>query len=147
MVLRSASCYYSRKDGRRSKMKNSVQTGSIIGGVGFILVIILVFWFFGESGVEVLETDTISWAAAVEKCKVKYKSQRPAGLIKVSNCRKRLWDDEYFYFYWSKPQSIFIKKSTGEQVRYDGTCQVERKTGEIVYMTLNDRELVKKIRK
>jgi hypothetical protein len=134
------------KTGKRSEMKISAQTGSIIGGIGFILFIILAFWFLGESGVEVLETDTISWAAAVEKCKVKYKSHRPAGLMKVPNCRKRLWDDEYFYFYWSKPQSIFIKKSTGEQVRYDGTCQVERKTGDIVYMTLNGRELVKKTR-
>ena len=128
-------------------MKIFAKTGSIIGAMAFFLCTLLAFMFLGESGVEVLETDTISWAAAAEKCKAKYKSQRPAGVIKVSNCRKRLWGEEYFYYYWSKPQSIFIKKSSGEQVRYDGTCQVERKSGDIVYMTLNDRVLVKRSRK
>ena len=93
---------------------------------------------------EKLETDAISWAAAVEKCKAKYKSQRPAGTIKVSNCRKRLWDDEYFYFYWSKPLLIFIKEADGRQSKKSGTCQVARESGEIVYMTLNDTILVKK---
>ena len=128
-------------------MKISAQTGSIITVIVFFVLVFLASLFLGESAMEVLETDKISWAAAAEKCKAKYKSQRPAGVIKVSNCRKRLWDDEYFYYYWSKPQSIFIKQSNGEQIRYDGTCQVDRKSGEIVYLTLNDRELVRKIRK
>jgi len=104
----------------------------------------VVFLFFSESGVEVLETDVLSWATAQQKCKAKYKSQRSKGVVKVSNCRKRLWDDDYFYFYWKRPQSIFVKKSNGEQVAYSGTCQVSRKTGDIVYMTQGKMELVKK---
>ena len=125
------------------KKKKSSRVLSLIVTTIFFLAIFLAFIFLGESGVEKLETDAISWAAAVEKCKVKYKSQRPAGTIKVSNCRKRLWDDNYFYFYWSKPLSIFIKESNGRQTKNSGTCQVERESGEIVYMTLNDMVLVK----
>ncbi len=128
------------------KKKNSRVVSLVVPAI-FFLAIFLAFIFLGDSGVEVLETDTISWAGAVEKCKTKYKSQRPAGIVKVSNCRKRLQDDEYFYFYWSKPLAIFIKDSMGGQSKNSGTCQVERESGEIVYMTLNDTVLVKKPRK
>jgi len=128
------------------KKKKSSQTVSLlIAGVIFLGVLVA-FLFLGESGVEVLETDSLSWADAAEKCKDKYKSLRPAGTIKVSNSRKRLWDEKYFYFYWKKPQSIFIKDSNGVQTRNSGTCQVSRESGDIVYMTLNDKELVNKER-
>ena len=123
-------------------MKKSTQAGSTLAGIILLLLVVLAFIFLREPAVHVLETDTISWAAAAEKCKAKYISQKPVGHVKVSNCRKRLWDDESFYYYWSKPQSIFIKDSTGKYIRHRGTCQVDRKNGDIVYMTLNERVLV-----
>jgi hypothetical protein len=129
------------------KKKNSSQAVSLLIAAVIFLCVLAAFLFLGKSGVEVLETDTISWADAAEKCKDKYKSLRPAGTIKVSNSRKRLWDDEYFYFYWRKPLSIFIKDSNGVQTRNSGNCQVSRESGDIVYMTLNDKEIVKKQRK
>ena len=128
------------------KKKKSSQTVSLLMAGVIFLGVLVAFLFLGESGVEVLETDSLSWADAAEKCKDKYKSLRPAGTIKVSNSRKRLWDEKYFYFYWKKPQSIFIKDSNGVQTRNSGTCQVSRESGDIVYMTLNDKELVNKER-
>jgi len=128
------------------KKKKSSQTVSLLMAGVIFLGVLVAFLFLGESGVEVLETDSLSWADAAEKCKDKYKSLRPAGTIKVSNSRKRLWDEKYFYFYWKKPQSIFIKDSNGVQTRNSGTCQVSRENGDIVYMTLNDKELVNKER-
>lgn len=92
-------------------------------------------------------TDVISWAEAVEKCKTKFMAQRASGVIKASNCKKRLEDEDYFYFSWNKPMSIFIKNSGGGQAAYPGTCQVSRKSGEIVYLTLNKKVLVQKIKK
>ena len=59
------------------------------------------------------ETDTISWADAVEKCKSKYEAYRP-GQIKAPNCRKRTEDADYFYFSWSKPLTIFVEKSDSQ---------------------------------
>jgi hypothetical protein len=134
-----------RQTGRWGEMKNFTKIRPVLAVVVLVLCTIPAFMFLGDSGVEVLETDTISWAAAAEKCKDKYKSLRPKGVIKVSNCRKRLWDDNFFYYYWSKPQSIFIKNSKGEKIRHKGTCQVDRKSGEIVYQTLNDTVLVNKL--
>jgi len=128
------------------KTRKSSKAVSLIIAAVIFLAVLFVSQFFSKSAVEVLEKDTLSWADAAEKCKDKYKSLRPAGTIKVSNSRKRLWDDEYFYFYWKKPLSIFIKDSNGGLTRNSGTCQVSRESGKIVYMTLNDKELVKKTR-
>jgi len=128
------------------KTKKSYTVLSFLIAAIIFLVILFVSLFFSKSAVDVLEKDTISWAGAAEKCKDKYKSLRSTGTIKVSNSRKRLWDDEYFYFYWKKPLSIFIKDSNGKLTRNSGTCQVSRESGEIVYMTLNNKELVKKKR-
>ena len=124
------------------KINPQVKLG-IVGAV-FFLAVILSSMFFGKSGVEVLETDVLSWADAAEKCKAKFKSQRSAGGINISNCKKRLWDDEYFYFYWGKPLAIFIENANGKQVAYSGTCQVSRTTGDIVSMTLNKKSLLGK---
>jgi hypothetical protein len=126
------------------KKKKSSQAVSLLIAAVIFLGVLAAFFFLGESGVEVLEADSISWAGAAEKCKDKYKSLRPAGTIKVSNSRKRLWDEKYFYFYWKKPLSIFIKDSNGVQSRNSGTCKVSRESGKIVYMTLNEKELVNK---
>ncbi len=129
------------------KKKIDPQKGLIIAAAGFFVIVILSYVFFGGAAIKVLDTDVISWAAAAEKCKAKYKDQRSPGLVKVSNCRKRLWDDDYFYFYWSKPLSIFIKTSAGKQSAHSGTCQVSRTKGDIVYMTLDKKEIVKKSKK
>ncbi len=109
-----------------------------------MLLMGVAFVFLGESGVEVLDTDVLSWADAAKKCKAKYRTLRSPGLVLVSNSKKRTWDDDYFYFYWKKPLSIYIKKSNGEKTAYPATCQVSRKSGDIVYMTLGKKELVSK---
>lgn len=128
------------------KTEKSSKILSLIIAAAIFLAVLFISLFFSKSAVEVLEKDTISWADAAEKCKDKYKSLRPPGTIKVSNSRKRLWDEDYFYFYWKKPLSIFIKNSSGVLTKNSGTCQVSRESGEIVYMSLNDKELVKKTR-
>lgn len=127
--------------------KNSSRTGCIFLLVTFSLIIIASFLFYPEPGNKEKPSGKISWADAAEKCKAKYKAQRPAGVVKVPNCRKRTEDDDFFYFIWRKPLSIFIKHSKGSQKAYPGTCQVSRESGEIVYLTLNKRVLVNKLKK
>ncbi len=107
----------------------------------FLLIAVLSFMFLSNSGVQTLETDVLSWADAAEKCKRKYTSLYSPGSVKIPNCKKRLEDDDYFYFYWRKPLAIFIKNAAGEQNPYPGTCQVSRTTGDIVHMTLSKKVL------
>ena len=129
-------------------MKQQVKTKiGCLAAIVFLFSIGIVYSIFRPDSSVQYSTDAISWAEAAEKCKAEYMSQRPAGTVKVSNCKKRLEDDDYFYFFWSKPLSIFIKKSDGGRLRYPGTCQVSRESGEIVYLTLNKKVLVRKIQK
>ncbi len=127
--------------------KKTSVTGCLILFVAIFLIAIFSSMFMQNSRDQPLATDSLSWADAAEKCKAKYKAQRPAGMVKVSNCKKRTADDEFFYFSWKRPMSIFIRNSTGEQKAYSGTCQVSRKSGEIVHLTLNKKVLVNKAKK
>ncbi len=123
------------------KTKISSRTGSLLILAVLLPAAILAFVLFADTGVKRLETDVISWADAAEKCKEKYKSFYSPGTVKTPNCKKRLEDDTYFYFYWRKPLSILIRKSNGEQITYPGTCQVSRNSGKIVHITLNKKEI------
>jgi len=82
-------------------------------------------------------SDEISWAKAAEKCKTRYKNLYSSWKVKVPNCRKRTEDEKYFYYYWKKPVSIFVEQANGKKSANKGECQVDKKSGEIVYMTFN----------
>jgi len=92
-------------------------------------------------------SDEISWAKAVEKCKTRYENLQESWEVKVPNCRKRTEDEDYFYFYWTKPVSIFVTTSGGQKSANKGKCQVEKKSGAIVYMTFNKSVVVDKLPK
>jgi hypothetical protein len=130
------------------KSKISSRTGCIAAVAFFFLIAISSSWYYRHVKEQSPRAaDGISWAAAVEKCKNKYEAYRPAGQINAPNCRKRTEDADYFYFSWSKPLAIFVKKSNGQTITNSGKCQVSRKSGEIVYMTLGKTVLVNKLRK
>lgn len=92
-------------------------------------------------------SDEISWARAVEKCKTRYENLNDSWKVKIPNCRKRTDDENYFYFYWTKPVSIFVTQSNGEKSANKGECRVAKKSGDIVYMTFNKRVVVDKLPK
>ncbi len=129
------------------KKKKSSNAGCILGIAIFLLITISSSVYYRNYKKPLPLSDTISWADAAEKCKAQYKAQRPAGMVKVSNCRKRTEDDDFFYFFWKRPLSIFIKNSDGGQDAYPGTCQVARKSGKIVHLTLNKKVLVNTVEK
>ncbi|MEA3469849.1 MAG: hypothetical protein U9R57_16730 [Thermodesulfobacteriota bacterium] len=128
------------------KMKTS-RAGCLVLLTAVFLIAMVASMFRQNSRNQSLSSDGLSWADAAEKCKAKYKSQRPEGVVKVSNCKKRTEDDDFFYFSWRKPLSIFIRNSNGGQVAYSGTCRVSRKSGEIVHLTLDKKVLVDKAKK
>jgi len=127
--------------------KNSSRTGCLFLIVTFSLIIIVSFLFYPEQGNKDKAPGNISWADAAEKCKAKFKAERPAGVVKVPNCRKRTEGDNFFYFIWRRPLSIFIRNSKGGQKAYPGTCQISKESGKIVYLTLNKKVLVNKLKK
>lgn len=92
-------------------------------------------------------SDEISWARAAEKCKTRYENLHDSWKVKIPNCRKRTEDDNYFYFYWTKPVSIFVTQSNGKKSANKGKCQVAKKSGDIVYMTFNKSVVVDKLPK
>ncbi len=129
------------------KKKKIYRAGCLFVVIVFFLIAMFTTMFKQTPRDQPLASDSLSWAAAAEKCKARYKAQRPAGMVKVANCKKRTADDNFFYFSWKKPMSIFIRNSNGEQHSYPGTCQVARKSGEIVHLTLNKKVLVNTIKK
>ncbi len=89
-------------------------------------------------------TDEISWARAAEKCKARYETLNSEWKVKIPNCRKRTEDENSFYFYWQKPMAIFVEQPSGKKSANKGTCEVDKKSGEIVYMTFNKSVVVAK---
>lgn len=128
-------------------MKN--KKNSRIGcAVAVILVLLLTIstslYFQNKKQRSLAVHDGLSWVVAVEKCKRKYEAYSAAGQIKAPNCRKRSEDHEYFYFSWSRPLAIIIKKSDGKITKSAGKCQVSKENGEIVSMTLGKTVIVNK---
>ena len=82
-------------------------------------------------------SDEISWAKAAEKCKDRYRNIHESWRVKVPNCRKRTEDENLYYFYWRKPISIFVEQANGQKSANSGDCFVDKKSGEIVYMSFN----------
>lgn len=110
----------------------------------FILVIVLMSFFREKHGSfrEQPETEGIAWAAAMKLCKERYISLDSVGTINVPNCKKRTENESEHIFYWGRPMGIFIKKEPDVPTINTGTCVVSKETGEILYMTLNDRVIV-----
>ena len=127
-------------------MKKNLDTkiGCFLTAMLFVLIAVLYtrFPFVGSN--ESVDTGEISWADAAEKCKARYKTISSSWKIKVPNCRKRTDDEDYFYFYWRRPVSIFVEQPNGKKSSNNGTCQVAKKSGEIVYMTFNKSVIVEK---
>lgn len=111
----------------------------------FIVLLIVLFSLFLEKtdrSMQKADKEGIAWGSAAEKCKEKYKSLPSSGKIKVPNCKKRTETDSEYVFYWSKPLGIIIKKEPDILTINRGTCRVSKQTGEITYMTLNDRVIL-----
>ncbi len=119
------------------------------GAVLFFLLIVISSTLYYQNArlKQPPSTDAISWIDAVEKCKRKYEAYKTAGQIKAPNCRKRSEDDEYFYFSWSKPLAIIVKRSDGVLKKSAAKCQVAKANGDIVYMTLDKAVLVNTLKK
>lgn len=130
-------------------MKKNADTkiGCILTAALFVLITVLYSQFYSPINTQRSESDEISWVAAAEKCKAQYRTISSSWKVKVPNCRKRTEDDQYYYFSWTRPVSIFIEEANGQKSANEGKCQVEKKSGEIVYMTLNKSEVVNKIEK
>lgn len=129
------------------RKNTGTKIGCILTATLFVLIALLYSRFYSPRNVQQPEIDGISWAAAAEKCKARYRTISSSWKVKVPNCRKRTEDDQYYYFSWTKPMSIFIEEANGKKSANKGKCQVEKKTGEIVYMTLNKSEVINKIEK
>jgi len=124
--------------------KNS-RLGCAVAVVIVLSIAIATSLYFQNGKQQSLVTnDGISWIDAVEECKRKYEAHLPPGQIKAPNCRKRTEDNEYFYFSWSKPLAILVKRSDGKITKIAGKCQVSKESGEIVSMTLGKTILVNK---
>lgn len=114
----------------------------------FLLIVISSTVYYRKAGLkQPPPTDAITWIDAVEKCKRKYEAYTPAGQIKAPNCRKRSEDNEYFYFSWSKPLAIIVRRPDGVLKKSAAKCQVDRANGDIVYMTLGKIVLVNESKK
>ena len=129
------------------RKKTETKIGCILTAALFVLIAVLYSQFYSPNNTQQSESDEISWAAAAEKCKARYKTISPSWKVKVPNCRKRTDDDHYYYFSWTRPVSIFIEDENGQKSANKGKCQVEKKTGEIVYMTLNKSVVINKSKK
>ena len=124
-------------------MKRNIDTkiGCLLTAVLFVLIAVL-YKGFPFNNTPPPPTGEISWAKAVEKCKSKYENLHHSWKVKIPNCKKRTDDKTYFYFYWSKPMAIFVEQSNGKKSANKGECRVEKKSGEIVYMTFNKSEVI-----
>ncbi len=129
------------------KAERSSRTGCGLAIVFLVLVSVGSSWYYMKKDDEKTPGNGISWARAVELCKSRYEASAPVGKIKAPNCRKRTEDQEFFYFSWKKPLAIYVRSSQGKVVNTPAECQVSKKSGEIVYMTLGKDVLVKKIPK
>ena len=129
-------------------MKKNLDTkiGCLLTAALFVLIAVL-YRGFPFSNSPPPPSDEISWARAVEKCKTRYENLHDSWKVKIPNCRKRTEDDSYFYFYWTKPMSIFVTQSKGKKSANKGKCQVDKKSGTIVYMTFNKSVVVDKLPK
>lgn len=111
----------------------------------FLILLIILMSLFREEYDRFMgpqETEEIAWAPAMKLCKEKYRSLDTPGNINVPNCKKRTENESEHIFYWSRPMGIFIKKAPDILTINKGTCVVSKETGEIIYMTLNDRVIV-----
>ncbi|MBU1419896.1 MAG: hypothetical protein KKD01_04765 [Proteobacteria bacterium] len=126
------------------KKKTKTGLGCLFVILFFVLLIVLMSLFREEYDRFMGETKTqeIAWAPAMKICKDRYKSLDSPGRINVPNCKKRSENDLQHVFYWSKPMAIFIKKDPDVLTINSGTCVVSKDSGEIIYMTLNDRVIV-----
>lgn len=116
--------------------------GCLLTAVLFVLIAVLYKGFSFDDPLP--SSDQISWAKAAEKCKDRYKNLHNSWKVKIPNCRKRTDDDHYFYYYWKKPLAIFVEQSNGRKSVNEGECQVDKSSGEIVYMTFNASVVVDK---
>ena len=131
-------------------MKNQKKTRiGCVGAIVFFLLIVISSTLYYRNARQKASPpkDTITWIDAVEKCKRKYEAYTSVGQIKAPNCRKRSEDDEFFYFSWSKPLAIIVRKSNGVLKKSAAKCQVAKADGEIVYMTLDKSVLVSRSKK
>ncbi len=129
----------------KSKQKSRIGCGLAIAFL--VLVAAASSWYYMKKGPVQAAGEGIGWARAVEKCKSRYDSFRPSGMVNAPNCRKRTEDKEFFYFSWKKPLAIYVRNSSGKIINTPGECQVSKTSGEIVYMTLGREVLVQKVKK
>lgn len=125
--------------------KTETKIGCILTAGLFVLIAVLSSRYYSPINDQQSEGGGISWVDAVEKCKTRYRTISDSWKVKVPNCRKRTEDDQYYYFFWTKPVAIFIEQANGQKSVNEGQCQVEKETGEIVYMTLDRSVVVNKI--
>ncbi len=126
------------------KTERSSRTGCGLAVVFLVLISVGSSWYYMKKEDEKTTGNEISWARAAELCKSRYEASAPAGKIKAPNCKKRTEDHEFFYFSWKKPLAIFVQDAKGKVVKTSAECQVSKKSGKIVYMTLGREVLVKK---
>lgn len=125
------------------KYSRSSRIGCITAVAFFLLIILSSAWYHRYMKKPVASVNEgISWANAAEKCKGKYEAYRSLGEVTAPNCRKRTEDDDFFFFSWSKPLALIVKKPNGQISKISGTCRVAKESGEIVYMTLGKTVLV-----
>ena len=129
------------------RKNTDTKIGCVLTAGLFILIAVLYSRFYSPRDIQQPESDEISWVDAVEKCKARYRTIGSSWKVKVPNCRKRTEDDLYYYFSWVRPVSIFVEEANGKKSANKGKCQVEKKSGEIVYMTFNKDVVINKIKK
>lgn len=125
------------------KKNHDAKIGCLLTAALFVLIAVL-YKGFPFNNAPLPPSDEISWAKAAEKCKDGYRNLHSSWKVKVPNCRKRTEDDTYFYYYWTRPVSIFVEQANGKKSANKGECQVEKKSGKIVYMTFNKSVVVDK---
>lgn len=124
------------------RKKTETKIGCVLTAGLFVLIAVLSSQFYSPVNNQQSKGSGISWVDAVEKCKARYRTISASWKVKVPNCRKRTENDQYYYFFWTKPVSIFVEQADGQKSANNGQCQVEKETGEIVYMTLNKNVVI-----
>lgn len=111
----------------------------------FIFCIWALFSYFREDYEKYFmrdsEKNAIPWYEAVETCKEMYRSVAQYGAV-VPNCRKRKENATEFTFMWNSSVPIILRNKYDEETRNSGVCTVSKETGEIISISLNNKNLL-----
>ena len=109
----------------------------------FIFSLILVLFSYFRDDIEKYKTRNsevvgIAWYDAMDICKAKFISVSEYGGI-VPNCRKRKENATEYIFTWNRSVPILLKDKSNKKTRNSGTCIVNRNTGAIDYLSINNQ--------